>query len=227
MLLAAIGDIHGNLPALQAVLNEIEDAGILTILNTGDNVVGYPWPNEVIEMLREKNIPTTQGEMDRLATRFVRKQESLRDKLSNVEYEALRWTHENTRSENLEHMKDLPKKLELVFEDIPIFLCHGTPSTQMDQLGAEDSPTRYRRERETANARLIICGRTHRPHARLVDDALFVNPGSVGMPPDDGALASYAIINTESEPWSVEFRNAVYDMCAVEQHLSHLGLERP
>jgi putative phosphoesterase len=227
VLLAALGDIHGNLPALEAVLRDVDDAGIQTILNTGDCVVGFPWPNEVVELVRDREIPTAQGELDRFAVRFTRKEKTFRDKWPHADYEALRWTHENTRSEYLEWLRGLPKTVSQTLEDITIVVCHGTLSSLSEQLLEEDPIERFERQRENANSRIVICGRTHRGFKRFVADTLFVNPGSVGMPSDAGSLASYAIIDTERNPWRVTHKRVVYDMGVVEKRLQECGLERP
>lgn len=227
MLVAAIGDIHGNLPALEAVLLEIDEEGIHTILNTGDCVVGFPWPDEVIELLRDRQIPTVQGEMDRFAVRFLRKQQSFKDKWSQAEYDALQWTHENMRSENLEFLRSLPKQVRITLEEIEIMLCHGTPTGQADELHPDDPKERFERQREAANAHLIVLGKTHTPLDYPLADTLFVNPGSVGMPDDAGAFACYSIIDTDRSPWRVSHRRVAYDMAEVEKRLAECGLERP
>ncbi len=82
MLMAALGDIHGNLPALQAVLDAIDAEGIQTVVNTGDTVVGYPWPDDVIARLRERDVPSAQSESDRTVFRLARKTVNRQDHLA-------------------------------------------------------------------------------------------------------------------------------------------------
>ena len=210
MLLAAIGDIHGNLPALSAVLEEIDEMGIQTILNTGDCVVGGRWPNEVIDLLKDRNIPTCQGKMDRTVVRFIRKRKTLIKKYSEEEFSALEWTYENTHSDNLEFLRALPKQARITIESIQMCLCHGSPSGQSITLEEGDDIEKYRRQREIDPADIIICGRTHRSFSRMVDNTLFVNPGSIGISLRDELIATYVQINTEEEPWTVEPRSVPY-----------------
>lgn len=207
MFIAAFGDVHGNLPALGAVLTAIDDAGIQTILNTGDCVGGYPWPNEVIDLLRTRRIPTVQGEMDRRTVHFLRKRETLRRKWSQAEFEAMRETYEALRADNLEFLRELPHQRTFILEGLHLLLCHGMPNSPSGALSEDDSEDRFRRLREAANADIIVCGRTHIPFARMVDATLFVNPGAVGVPTDDARLAHYAIIDTETDPWAAHFHD--------------------
>ena len=207
MLLAALGDIHGNLPALEAVLEEIDEAGIQTVVNTGDCVAGHPWPNEVIDHLDARNILTVQGEMDRFVSRFLRNQGSLKKRCTPDQFEVLRWAHENTRSDNLEFLRALPRTRTLVVDGVAIFVCHGVGERQSRGLREDDKLDNFRRLRETAPAQLIISGRTHKPFARWVDDTLFVNPGAVDPDVTDAARACYATIDTEKDPWETHFHH--------------------
>ena len=210
MIFAAIGDIHGNMTALNSVINEIDEMGIQTILNTGDCIVGAQWPDDVIELLHSRNIPTCQGAMDRAIVRFMKKRKSFIKKYSEETFNAMEWTFENTLSENLEFLRSLPKQERFCIDTINIFLCHGSPSGQSISLNEDDDVERFRRQREIEPVDIIICGQTHSPFYRMVDGTLFVNPGSVGMHSIKEKLASYALVNTEESPWTVELRSIQY-----------------
>jgi predicted phosphodiesterase len=148
--------------------------------------------------------------MDRCTVRFLRKQRTLQARFPLETFEALRATFEALRSDNLEFLAGLPRQRALVIDGIPICLCHGTPASQTDGLFAADDLTRFRRLRERANAAIVICGRTHKAFSRLVDDALFVNPGAVGVPVGKGSTARYAVINTETLPWRADLHHIQY-----------------
>ncbi len=227
MLLAAFGDVHGNWPALQAVLAAIDEEGVESMVCTGDVVVGFPWPRQVLNALVQRRIPCAQGEWDRAAAAFLRKGGAARGLMTDSQFLALEWTYAHISSDHIEFLKSMPRRHFLTYENIDLCLCHGTPSTQREGLHADDDELRFRRERERANVRLIVHGRTHKPFARLIDDTLFVNPGSAGLPTGDRALASYALIDTETEPWSAQFRWVEYDASLVTQALREAGLEHP
>lgn len=228
MLIALIGDIHGNLPALNAVLDDIDNAGIQTILNTGDSVVGFPWPNEVIGRLRERSIPSVQGEMDRAAAGFLRKMRHFQQKWAAENFAALQWTYENLASANIEFLAGLPQQRRLTLEGIELYLCHGTPGGgQTDSLSAEDKEELFMRQREVANTPIIVCGRTHAPLQRHVLDSLFVIPGSVGWPEADNKRATYTLLSTEEETWSAKPQYVEYDLETALARLDELKLPRP
>ena len=210
MLIAAMGDIHGNLPALEAVLREIDEMGVQTIVNTGDCVVGHPWPNEVIDLLRSRGVATVQGEWDRIAARFERKKARIEREIPAEDLAAIRETYEATHSRNLEFLAALPRELHLTVDGITVCVCHGTPQGQGDALHENDEIGKYRRRREVANADIIVCGRTHVPFSRSVDNTLFVNPGAVGISADGGRVAQYATISTEAAPWEAQTHSVPY-----------------
>lgn len=207
MLFAAIGAINGNWPALEAVLDAIGEEGVQTIVNTGNCAVGQAWPNEAIEALRSRNIPSVQGQEDRLAIRVMRKARNLQSRLSPDQFKALKFAYDNCKSENLEYLRTLPRTLTLSVDGIDIALFHGTWTSQAEGLSAEEPEARFRRQREVCTAPILVCGSPPSPFARTVDGALFVNPGSVGANP---GRAQYALVSTEKEPWSAEFRSVDY-----------------
>ena len=227
MLVAAFGDIHGNLPALEAVLRAIDAEGIMTVVCPGDLVAGYPWPNEVVATMRARKIPTVQGVFDRLTLRAHRKAETQRKRLPEALFERVQWTHAHLRSEHIEYLRSLPKSCSLMVDTIAIGLCHGTYTSQSDALHVNDSDARFMRQREAANTRIVIAGRTHAPFHRWVAETLFVNPGSVGIASERRGQAAYAVIETDAEPWTVHHRTAAYDTSALESALEENGLTDP
>lgn len=206
VILAALGDVHGNWPALNAVLAQIDDEGIQTVVNTGDCVTGHPWANEVIDCFRERNIATVQGEYDRQIARFMVRKRSLQARHDAEEFAEIEKTYQSCRSTNIEFLRGLPRQREIAIDGIPVALCHGTLASQAESLTEDDSDDRYLRQREISPAEIIVFGRTHVPHTRWAGGTLFVNPGSVGIPRGEEMRAGYAVISTESDPWQVEQR---------------------
>lgn len=206
MLMAAIGDIHGNVSALDAALRIIDDLGILTIVNTGDVVVGHPFSREVIDRIQMLKIPSVQGMFDRHVALFRRKGSHMRKNLSPEDVAAIESTHRMLQSADLEYLNALPRRLSMTLENMRIFVCHGTPESQGDELQKGDDERRFLRAREYANAQLIICGKTHQPFSRQVADALFVSPGSLGLGSGSKPMGTFAIIDTDASPWRVQFK---------------------
>jgi len=208
MLMAAFGNVCGNLPALRAVLDAVDKAGIHTIVNAGDSVVGGSHPNDVVDLLRERAIPSVQGTWDRRAVRFVRKRATLARRLPPAEFDALERTYDALHCEELEFLRGLPQQRVLTIEGLCVFLCHGAPGRPSDPLPEDADRVKLRRAREAANADIIVCGGAPAPSARTVDQALFVWPGPAADP--QGQEAGYAVINTDSEPWQAQFLHVRY-----------------
>jgi len=224
MILAAFGDIHGNWPALEAALKEIDDAGIRTLVCTGDLVAGYPYPNEVIDFLERRNLTTVQGSHDRLTASLIRSGGQTLKRASEEDAAAMRWTYDQLTSGNVEYLRALPRVQRITIDGVDVYVGHGAPDAVNDGIGDHTSAQRFERYRESARADIVIGGNTHHPFHRLVEDTLFVNPGSLGC---DERGAVYAVISTEDEPWTVEYRFVEYDREAVEEAVNNAGLPLP
>ena len=206
MLLAVLGDIHGNLSAFNRALEIIDDLGIELVFNTGDLVAGSPYPNEVIEIVRERRIPSVQGLFDRWVGLFQRKGTHFRDKLDETQIALIEDSHRQLRLDYVEFLRNLPRHYRCTAENIDIFLCHGSPESPADGIPPDASENRLLRARETANAQLILLGKTHQPFVRNLADTWFVNPGSLGIPVSGNSTGTFALVNTDAEPWEIEFR---------------------
>lgn len=226
MLVAAIGNIRGNIPALSAVLDEIDREGIQTIINTGDSVGWYPWPNEVLDALASFGVVSVQGTLDRMVVRFLRKTKTFRKKLRPEVFDALLWTYEHMASHNLELLGELPKSHELHLEDLWLQVCHGTLTSQTNALTAEDDDERFLRQREILPAHIFFLGGSDEPHHRLASDALFVCPGSVGGTADTLGTAHYCVVDTDQKPWRVDSRSVAYDRAEIDRTIAECGLSR-
>jgi len=204
MLFAVLGDIHGNLPALEAALAEIDRNGIRLVCCTGDLVVGHPYPNEVIERLEAVHAVTVQGVKDRETALFKRRTERLRARLSAEAFAEVEETYRRTRSAHIETLRRLPRRVTTTAEGVSVLVCHSCPSGQEDGL-YEDTPRgRFQRERECANVDIVACGMTHAAFSIDVDGTLFVNPGSLGMSPDGRPRGTFAIVDTDATPFRAE-----------------------
>lgn len=206
MLLAAIGNIRGNVRALEAALDAIEAMGIQTVLNTGNCAVGGGTINEAIGLLRERHVFSVQGEEDRRLVNFLRKQETLRRKWDPATFELYRQASDVIHSANLEYLRDMPKRREMTLEGIPIVQFHGTPTSQADSLTDDEPDDWFRRARESVNAPMLVFNGGETGFVRAVDDALFVGTGAIAGP----GTARYAIINTETTPWRAAFKSAAF-----------------
>jgi predicted phosphodiesterase len=222
MRIAAISDIHGNLPALEAVLADIAAKGADVIVNLGDILSGPLWPRETAELLMAKNFPTIAGNHERQLLACARKPGGASDQ----------YAFEQTTPVQQAWLARLPGALQLTPEG---FLCHGTPTSDTTYFcetvdGAIHNGIRMATPQElqarvgSINAQVILCGHSHLPRAMTTPDGrLIVNPGSVGIPAyDDDHLAfhivengsphaRYCIIESGVHGWSVVQCAVAYD----------------
>lgn len=199
MIFAAIGNIDGHNRALEAAIDAIVEAGIQTILHTGNAAAGAAGGNEVLALLDARGVICVQGNTDRLVVRFSRKQETMEQKVDGALLPALRFAHEHLTSQNLERLRDWRKSQTVALEEWKGFLCHGSPGNPREILTADTPLSKMQRQREIARCDIIVCGGSPEPFSRFVDGAFFVSPGALVA--EDGSVR-YTLINTEVKPWT-------------------------
>ncbi|HEY0627380.1 MAG TPA: metallophosphoesterase family protein [Allosphingosinicella sp.] len=178
MKLAVVSDIHGNLPALEAVVWSAEAAGCTHFVNLGDSLSGPLWPAETADYLMARNWTTIRGNHERQLLTLPKERMNLSD----------RHTIGVLSDSHLEWLGQQPETLEL---ENGIFLCHGSPRRDVeyflehvDQEGVRQATEAEVVERSGGRTeRLILCGHTHLPRlVRLPDGRTIANPGSAGLP---------------------------------------------
>lgn len=219
MKLAVVSDIHGNLAALQAVLADIQRRGADVLVNLGDSLSGPLYPAETADLLISLKLPTIRGNHER---QLLESDPAEMNKSDS-------YAHCVLRPEHRAWLNALPKTLWLTEE---VFLCHGTPESDLAYFleTVEPAGVRLATEQEAAAragsiaASLILCGHTHMPRQmRLADGRLIVNPGSVGLQAYDWDVpyphkmevgtteARYALIEKTTAGWQASFMAVPYD----------------
>jgi predicted phosphodiesterase len=217
--IAILSDIHGNLPALDAVLADIAARGVTMTVNLGDILSGPLWPCETADRLMPLNLPTIRGNHERQLLTLSREAMGLSD----------RHTAHCLTPGHQAWIGSLPEVLDPC-DDVQ--MVHGTPDSDLSYFLDTVTPQGVRRatldevtvRAGEVGAGLILCGHTHLPGVvRLEDGRLVANPGSVGLPAyaDDhpwahkveigSPHARYAIATREGQGWSVELLAVDYD----------------
>ncbi len=209
------GDIHGNQAALEAVFADMDERGLENHYCLGD-LVGYgTFPNEVVEMVRSRGIPTLTGNYDHgvgvssddCGCAYKTDADRKRGELS------IGWTNVHTTEDNKAYLRSLEKHIPLQVGDLKVLLVHGSPR-KVNEYMYEDRPDDYfERIMDGVDADVLVCGHTHLPyHKVLPSGRQIVNTGSVGKPKDNNRDACYVVLSATGTDLSVEFVRVPYDV---------------
>jgi putative phosphoesterase len=194
---AALYDVHGNLPALEAVLAEVEQLGVDEIVCGGDVCAG-PMPSEVLDLLQ------TRG------SQFVR---------GNADRDLCGWTAQRLTSAQLDFLRELPLSISMEIDGLgSVLFCHATPRrddeivtclTPDDELAALLAGLPHS---------TIVCGHVHTQHDRRVGDHRVINAGSVGLPYEGRPAAFWTLLGPGGE-----HRSTDYDLDAALRRMYETG----
>ncbi len=212
--IAVIADIHANLNALEAVLQDAERRGITVFLNAGD-VIGFgAFPNEVIQALYSKNALSVIGNYDLEVL-------DKNNRGKGPKKFALQYARKTLSKAYETYLRTLPSKLELEIAHKKLLMIHGTPDAVDEHLYHDTPEERFQELAKTAGADIIVFDHSHEQFTKKAGEALFVNPGSVGRPMDGNPQAAYAAIT--ASPFSVELIRVSYDVEAAADALRKIG----
>ncbi|HEX9365080.1 MAG TPA: metallophosphoesterase family protein [Vicinamibacterales bacterium] len=182
MTLAALYDIHANLPALEAVLREIRLAGVDRIVVGGDVVPG-PMPRETIACLlaRDLRVRVLQGNGDREVLALMRGGDGAA--VPEPFRESVRWTARQLGADEERLLAGWPPTLHLPIDGLgDTVFCHATPRNDTEIFTRRTPEERLRPMFDPLNVPLVVCGHTHMQFDRTIGRTRVVNAGSVGMP---------------------------------------------
>ncbi len=213
--LTLFGDIHANLPALEATLADMDARSLANRYCLGD-LVGYgTFPNEVVAIIRDRGIPTLMGNYDE---GVGNDSEDCGCAYKDAVAEALgkrsiTWTNRHTTVDNKAYLRRLPLHIPLQLGELRVMLVHGSPRRVNEYL-FEDRPDRsLERLLDMVKADVMVCGHTHLPYHRLLPSGRHVvNAGSVGKPKDGDPRACYVILEASGPELRVEFRRVPYEI---------------
>jgi diadenosine tetraphosphatase ApaH/serine/threonine PP2A family protein phosphatase len=201
LTIALLYDVHGNLPALEAVLHDAEVAGATRYLLGGDYAAFGPWPRETAERL--EGLPTV-ARIRGNAERWLREEPEAPAVAKDFLEAALTAARDALGPPLVARLYELPVRAEL--DDM--LVCHGSPLSDIESFAPEAQAGEERLLVREAN-RTILFGHSHRQFRRPgPNDTLLVNPGSVGMPLDGDARAAWALY----QGGKILFRRTDYDI---------------
>jgi putative phosphoesterase len=233
MKIALFSDIHANLPALEAFFKDVETRNTDAIYCLGD-LVGYNiWPNEVIDEIRKRGIPTITGNYDFGIGRssddcgcaYKTDEEKEMGKVS------IAYTNEVVKDEQRAYLRTLPAHIRLEFQlnndKFNILLVHGSPRKVNEYLFEDRDEKSLMRIMEQADADVLCFGHTHKPYHRILNSGVdgndhfrhAINIGSVGKPKDQDPRGGYVLLTLhehssilDKDSINVEFIRFEYDV---------------
>jgi len=215
MRVAALCDIHGNLPALEAVLDEIRAAEVDAIVIGGD-VASGPMPAETLALARSlaPRVHFVRGNADRVLD-FG----SVPPHADELWIRRRRWVAESLGDEALGFLAELP--LGVTFEVTglgPTLFCHGAPGSDVETITRLTPEDRLAGLLARVRERVVVCGHTHVQFDRLVGGVRVVNAGSVGFPYEAEPGAYWLLAGPE-----ISLRRTTYDVDGAVKRLRAAG----
>jgi putative phosphoesterase len=219
MRLGLISDLHGNLPALEAVLAELDEAGVDELVCLGDIAPG-PQPRETTARLRELGCPVVLGNWD---TWLLEGVPPIAGAAGTKLREQGDWQAAQLGDSERAFLGTLPPSVELEAGGRTVLCVHGSPRSTMEDIYATTPDEELAVMLNGSRPAFLVAGHTHVQLARPRESTFFLNPGSVGLPfynrpPDDAAQispwAEYGILEVQDGRVSTELRRAPYDVAS-------------
>ncbi|QGQ95321.1 metallophosphoesterase [Paenibacillus psychroresistens] len=224
MRVAFISDIHGNAVALEEVLTDIAKKNIDKIYVLGDLCYRCPEPKRALDLIRALNTDVIKGNADEWVIRAVRLGE-VPDKaleMMNLERD---WVKSQLEQPDLDYLEQLPTEINFCMEGINIHLFHATPDSLFEFIlpGVDDETLHSKLMSANEDAQIYIYGHIHRSYIRYLRGKIVINTGSVGLPFDGLALASYAIVEIVEGNISTSIERVSYDVEKVAEQYKALN----
>ncbi len=213
MRIALLSDVHSNLPALQAVLADLDTLRPDQVWVAGD-LVGYnPWPNEVLQILKDRHVRAIRGNHDRAT---LGGDTSWFNELAAA---AIRWTRIVLTPASVGYLSSLEDRTRSRVPEGVVAMYHGSPRNDDEYVmpwAADEALVRM------SGAPFTILGHTHLPMSLAFPSGLLVNPGSVGQPRDQDPRAAWGLLDTTARAFVI--RRVAYDIGAVVKEIHKAGL---
>jgi putative phosphoesterase len=192
--MAFLSDVHGNLQALDAVLEELKQRAVRDVFVAGDLILGGDQPMEVWRRLQTVGAHCVCGPSDMALARVDPRGLKPQDDAEAEKVRTFIATQKALGEIVLKRLSQLPKELRLpLIDGSELILVHGSPRDPFESLSHTMEEDELRLMLADDPADVVVCGGTHVPFTRMVDDVQIINVGSVGSAPE-GRYAHYTII---------------------------------
>jgi predicted phosphodiesterase len=227
--IAALSDIHGNLPALAAVHRAVDAARPDYVAICGDLVFNGPDPAGSLALVQElqragafvilgnTDLAVADGDFTAAFPWFT-------EGAPESHLAAADWARDQIGDDGVDYLRRLPWERRLRVGDDLVLFCHASPGSLTDGFGADLDPVVTIDRVSRTDAQVIVCGHTHLPEVREVGWRTIVNAGSAGYVFDGDPTASWALIEIDDDDIRAEIHRTNYDFMAVSDAVSARGL---
>jgi putative phosphoesterase len=217
MKVAFISDIHGNAIALEAVLHDIGTKGVDKIYVLGDLCYRGPEPRRSLELIRALNTETIKGNADEWVVRGIREGEVPQKAIDIMNMER-DWTVSRLEQSDIHFLESLSTQVTCEAYGIKIIGFHATPDGLFEVVHPHaDDEILKTRMMKPSDAQIVVYGHIHRPYIRFIKGKVIMNTGSVGLPFDGTAKASYGLIEIENGNFRTSIERVGFDIERVVQ----------
>jgi predicted phosphodiesterase len=211
MQIAVLADIHGNLPALEAVASDLEQLNPDLVFVAGDFQNRGPNPREVTEFVAKSGWTLLRGNHEDYVISQSQKSDAL-NVTDPYNWLPARWTADLT-GDFVDSIKQLPIATTLLGPDnLSIVVAHGSPRSNNEGFFPTTTEAKAREMIGNDPPGLLCVGHSHLPFVRQVNSTLLVNVGAVGFPFDGDRRASFGLITWDRDRWAVEIRRVEYSI---------------
>lgn len=212
MKIALISDVHGNLPALEAVLAHAGEMKVKKIWNLGDFTGFGAYPDQVVLLLKKQKAVSLIGNYDDKVLKVPRKLNEWKNQKIPEKWFSFQWSYDQLSPKSRDYLTSLPETRKEEVKGWKILFTHGSPES-IDEALTDDTPQeRLRDLAKMGHVNIILCGHSHKAFMRFAGGSIFINPGSVGRPFDGDPRASYAVVSIKKHKVEVDFFRIEYDV---------------
>ena len=210
MKIAILSDIHGNITALSAVLSDIKSLDVSEVVFLGDLVINGPAPLEVFQELQKlKFICWVKGntdawfeEIDDNWSPTTKQEEEL--------YQNYIYARNHLNRESIEFLLSQPEKCSFEIGGVSILAVHGSPRSISEGIGENISYEELNEIFSSLEESIVVCGHTHIPCIKKIENKVIFNVGSIGMPLDGDRRASYGLLKIKNNTPKCLIRRVLY-----------------
>lgn len=224
MRIAIISDIHGNLTAFQAVLQDLgQQAPVDQLIVAGDLCLNGPYPREALERVQALGCPVIQGNTDlEIVTQAPQKGEKKRTTVG--------WTREQIGADGIAYLESLPFSHHIANpQGSDLLIVHANPLNLEDAIfpNSSDTALQHLLGGVDTGVGVLAFGHLHIAYTRHWQHLLLVDVGSCGLPRDEDHRAAYGILDWQDNRWQPDIHRVPYDIQEVVKQLKSSGIPNP